>query len=98
MSTFLCTVNRQYPILLKILSKDGELDNGQFCPICLEVFDVGVEISWSRNTKCVHVFHKMCIKTWLLNRLLTHGEQLCPMCRCDFFVEQVEKINDESAT
>lgn len=50
----------------------------KICLICLEPFDVGDEICFSRNEKCPHVFHLLCMSDWLQH----HRD--CPLCRHDF--------------
>lgn len=59
----------------------------QTCPICLETFKNGTEISFSKNFECVHVFHRLCIADWLLR----NDDHLCPMCRCNFLKEKKEE-------
>ncbi|GKY97007.1 hypothetical protein MPSEU_000659500 [Mayamaea pseudoterrestris] len=51
------------------------------CAICLVQYEVGVDVSWSSNTACEHVFHVACIKQWLSQS----DEKKCPCCR-RFFV------------
>lgn len=50
------------------------------CPICLEVYEEGEEIVWSRSTECNHVFHLNCMLSWLM---LDNNDE-CPMCRRDY--------------
>jgi len=45
------------------------------CSVCLEIFEPGEKLSWSRNLRCEHVFHHECLMPWLM----THDE--CPYCR-----------------
>ena len=53
------------------------------CPICLETYNVGDDIAWSKNEACPHAFHLDCIKGWLMT-----GNDDCPLCRQDYlFVE-----------
>lgn len=50
----------------------------QLCAICLEEYQVGETIAWSRNPSCHHVFHKIC----LLNHLrASSNHDDCPICR-----------------
>jgi hypothetical protein len=51
------------------------------CSICLEAFEVGEEVSWSRNTDCNHCYHQDCISQWLIK----HDE--CPVCRSDYLFD-----------
>eukprot|EP00586_Coscinodiscus_wailesii_P000389 CAMPEP_0172487304 /NCGR_PEP_ID=MMETSP1066-20121228/16333_1 /TAXON_ID=671091 /ORGANISM="Coscinodiscus wailesii, Strain CCMP2513" /LENGTH=479 /DNA_ID=CAMNT_0013253837 /DNA_START=365 /DNA_END=1804 /DNA_ORIENTATION=+ len=54
------------------------------CYICLCEYEVGDEVSWSRNPQCEHAFHKECITRWLLDR------DDCPCCRNKFILESDE--------
>lgn len=45
------------------------------CSVCLNHFNVGDELAWSRKLKCQHVFHSDCLIPWLMK----HEE--CPVCR-----------------
>merc|ERR1712008_86959 len=45
------------------------------CSVCLEVFEAGDKLSWSRTLRCEHVFHHECLMPWLM----AHDE--CPYCR-----------------
>ena len=54
---------------------------GIMCSICLEPFRIGEEVSWSRNTECLHCYHRGCISQWLLK----HDE--CPVCRADYLFD-----------
>lgn len=46
------------------------------CIICMEEFTLGTKVSWSpRQGGCRHVYHKECIREWLLRHI---G---CPYCR-----------------
>jgi len=53
-------------------------DNNLYCPICLDIFKLNDEVSWSKYAKCDHVYHHQCIILWLMN----HDD--CPYCRCKF--------------
>merc|ERR1711976_370724 len=52
-----------------------EGQNQMVCNICLEGYNVGDDIAWSKNDQCFHVFHKDCIVGWLDR----HSD--CPVCR-----------------
>ncbi|XP_021910573.1 E3 ubiquitin-protein ligase znrf1-like [Carica papaya] len=45
------------------------------CPICLEEIVVGSEAA---RTRCRHVYHEDCIRTWL------RRSSVCPLCRSAF--------------
>jgi hypothetical protein len=62
--------------------KVGEGDD--VCPICLNEYTEGDDISWSTNRACEHIFHKDCVHAWLLKH------HLCPMCRSLFVPEDGE--------
>lgn len=58
------------------------------CMICMEEFAVGDKVSWSPSEDCNHVFHKDCIREWLISHV---G---CPYCRtCMLPVDSVEKVD-----
>eukprot|EP00551_Chaetoceros_affinis_P012836 CAMPEP_0203669000 /NCGR_PEP_ID=MMETSP0090-20130426/5475_1 /ASSEMBLY_ACC=CAM_ASM_001088 /TAXON_ID=426623 /ORGANISM="Chaetoceros affinis, Strain CCMP159" /LENGTH=490 /DNA_ID=CAMNT_0050533571 /DNA_START=61 /DNA_END=1530 /DNA_ORIENTATION=+ len=62
--------------------KEDEGEGENQCSICLEAFQVGESVSWSKHlTHCSHVFHTECITTWL-----THKAD-CPCCRGPFFTK-----------
>ena len=45
------------------------------CIICLEGYEPGQSISWSKFGECDHIFHTKCIEEWLSK----HND--CPLCR-----------------
>mmetsp|Transcript_15865 Transcript_15865/g.19349 ORF Transcript_15865/g.19349 Transcript_15865/m.19349 type:complete len:401 (+) Transcript_15865:187-1389(+) len=51
------------------------------CTVCLERFEVGEELSWSKDLKCLHIFHSECLIPWLMK----HDD--CPCCRTSLFNE-----------
>jgi len=51
----------------------------QHCAICLEAFNVGEEVSWSKILMdCNHTYHRACITEWL------YRSPGCPCCRTSF--------------
>lgn len=59
---------------------DDNFDNEQeddVCPVCLDGYEIGDTVMFSRNPSCTHVFHKECLLPWLLER----RENECPSCR-----------------
>ncbi|XP_010462032.1 PREDICTED: RING-H2 finger protein ATL33-like [Camelina sativa] len=54
----------------------GEEEGGgkRFCPICLEEYEDDHQMR--RLQKCGHVFHLLCIDSWLTR------DPSCPCCRC----------------
>ena len=63
----------------------------QLCAICLEEYQVGESIAWSRNPACHHVFHKKC----LLNHLRASSNQDdCPICRNTYHVMTSINLDD----
>lgn len=59
-----------------ILNDDESTSQSELvCSICLEEYNVGDKIAWSKNDECHHAFHKDCIIEWLVNH------QNCPICR-----------------
>lgn len=65
---------------------------GQMCPICLDDYVVGDEVSFSKYQTCRHAFHKGCIEGWLkqLDR-----EGLCPFCRGPYLKSTEEELNEK---
>jgi len=45
------------------------------CTICLDPFEIGDEITFSRHLRCLHCFHKDCVIPWMMLN------DDCPMCR-----------------
>lgn len=66
----------------------GSDEDGIVCMICLEPFEKGELVSWSKEMKCRHIFHKDCIHPWLMN----HED--CPTCRNLFLPENFEDSPD----
>ena len=69
-------------------ANNGEDDIGSMhntppseCSICLERFEPGEQVSWSKELKCHHIFHTDCLQPWLM----TNDD--CPCCRTLFFDE-----------
>ncbi len=57
------------------------------CPICMEEFKDGDDISWSYNEECPHMYHVDCIVQWLMTDRCADGGDLCPMCRSSYLVD-----------
>jgi len=57
------------------LQPEEDSDVDMECSVCLEVFEAGDKLSWSRTLRCEHIFHHECLMPWLM----THDE--CPYCR-----------------
>lgn len=68
----------------KIVGDTSEECPIQACRICLEEYQVGEEIGWSKNRDCHHFFHKNCLLEWLA----IHKE--CPMCRKSYEIDDEE--------
>lgn len=75
-----------------ITTFDGFDDDDDVCPICLDNFEVGDTVMFSRNnlSSCAHVFHEECLLQWLLEQ----RENECPTCRACF----IASPNTDSAT
>lgn len=59
------------------------------CAICMAKYKHNDDICWSRNDKCVHVYHLSC----MMERLMKHNE--CPMCRRNFLRSGRRCINNK---
>jgi hypothetical protein len=51
------------------------------CDICMLDYEIGDEISESKNLDCDHIFHKECILDWMQKR------HTCPCCRRNYLGE-----------
>ena len=61
-----------------VLAEEGEcisIAEEMTCNICLESFEVGQKVSWSKEG-CQHVYHYDCILPWAIL-----GHVRCPVCR-----------------
>ena len=59
-----------------VLAEQGEcIAEKMTCNICLEAFEVGQKVSWSKEG-CQHVYHYDCILPWAIL-----GHVRCPVCR-----------------
>lgn len=60
-------------------------DDEDVCPICLDNFEVGDTVMFSRHheSTCAHVFHDECLLQWLLEQ----RENECPTCRACFIAD-----------
>ena len=60
-----------------VLAEEGEcgIVEEMTCNICLEAFEVGQKVSWSKEG-CQHVYHYDCILPWAVL-----GHVRCPVCR-----------------
>lgn len=60
------------------VEKDTEIQEDTVelsCSVCLEHFEAGETLAWSRKLKCQHAFHHNCLVPWLMKN------DDCPMCR-----------------
>jgi hypothetical protein len=73
-----------------IIAIGGEENNE--CPICLEKFEEGQDLSRSQKRICYHTFHAECLEPWLMK----HDD--CPCCRTTFIDESTLLEDDGSAT
>lgn len=71
-------------------------DEDHLCVICLDSFQVGDVVSWSRYSKeCHHVYHAECVKPWLEDK----KQDECPACRMKIILETPPGLSegDESS-
>lgn len=47
-----------------VLAEEGNVTTELVCPVCLDAFRVGEEVTWSKLQHCRHVFHYECILPW----------------------------------
>ncbi len=60
------------------------------CSICLQPFENGQSIVWSKQLKCGHIFHNSCLVPWLLKN------NDCPNCRRELILDtEDEEHNDD---
>jgi hypothetical protein len=65
-----------------LLDDENPLYSHRTCPICMEPYESGDMICWSRNENCSHAFHLECKVNYLLNT------DECILCRNDFLNHQ----------
>ena len=74
------------------------------CPICLDTYQIGDDVIFSRNNDCPHTFHLDCMMEWLLMPTQDEEDENweegvvrcrddCPLCRVDYL--KFTKIVDE---
>ena len=71
---------------IKVSSTSSSLYSPKSCPICMEPYETGDEIAWSKNENCLHVFHQECIVGWLM----TSND--CPLCRQDYLSNKSTEV------
>jgi hypothetical protein len=72
------------------LVEDDDDEEAQACVICLDPFQVGDVVSWSRYSEtCHHVFHSECIQPWLQDK----RRDECPSCRANLMIKDNITIN-----
>ena len=67
-------------------------ENNVECPICLEPFEEGQDLSRSQDRRCQHIFHAECLELWLMK-----GDDY-PCCRVTFIdeltlLEDIEEVD-----
>jgi hypothetical protein len=77
-------------------SYDDFDDDEDVCPICLDNFEVGDIVMFSRHnhSSCSHVFHEDCLLQWLLEQ----RENDCPTCRACFISDHATDSSSASTT
>ena len=71
-------------------------DDEDVCPICLDSFEVGDIVMFSRHNhgSCSHVFHEECLLQWLLQQ----RENECPTCRACFIANATNSTTSSSSS
>ena len=59
------------------------------CSVCLEAFEAGETLAWSRKLKCQHAYHHDCLIPWLMKN------DDCPMCRTTLIEDSDYEMKDE---
>lgn len=70
------------------LAEEGAINStttDTLCPVCLEAFHIGDEVTWSKLQHCHHVFHYECILPWAVL-----GHVHCPVCREVFWSRHLQ--------
>jgi hypothetical protein len=80
-------LNKEFKVAAPSLS-NVSTNSVQLCAICLEDYQVGEDIGWSRNILCYHAFHKDCI----VESLKAHDS--CPICRNSYYIADEEQGRD----
>lgn len=73
-----------------MLAEEGSATADVVCPVCLDAFHVGDEVTWSKLQRCRHVFHYDCILPWAVL-----GHVHCPVCREVFWSRHAKSSNAE---
>eukprot|EP00537_Pseudo-nitzschia_pungens_P005919 CAMPEP_0172358014 /NCGR_PEP_ID=MMETSP1060-20121228/2353_1 /TAXON_ID=37318 /ORGANISM="Pseudo-nitzschia pungens, Strain cf. cingulata" /LENGTH=482 /DNA_ID=CAMNT_0013079011 /DNA_START=288 /DNA_END=1736 /DNA_ORIENTATION=- len=70
-------------------------DDEDVCPICLDNFEIGDMVMWSRHGhgSCSHAFHEDCLMQWLLEQ----RENECPTCRACFIGDPSTTVQSASS-
>lgn len=75
------------------IDEDEDDEDEHACVVCLEPFQVGDVVSWSRHQEnCHHVFHTDCISHWLEGKRMED----CPSCRHRIILQEPPKEKDNS--
>jgi uncharacterized protein YbaR (Trm112 family) len=74
-----------------VLAEEGHVatTSDLICPVCLDAFNVGEEVAWSKLRHCRHVFHHECLMPWAVL-----GHVHCPVCREVFWLRHAQ-TNEE---
>lgn len=67
--------------ILVIPAKNGDRRVPNCCAVCLGPYEIGDDVVWSENPRCLHAFHEECVTEWLLK--MQDGNP-CPCCRSVF--------------
>jgi len=82
-------VREKFPAFLYSPHHHVEQPLDDECAICLDDFTEGMRL---RTLPCGHTFHSSCIARWMIER-----SAVCPLCKTDFYEEEVEDSESEAS-
>ena len=73
----------------EVEKEEHESEDEYACAICLEEYNTGEEVCWSRSPRCRHVYHRACAEQWLLY------DDKCPCCRNSYLEPSHDNNNSD---